>query len=347
MNWSLSPSVAMQSERISSDDAKRQARTAAEILRRLNRQPGVILADEVGMGKTYVALAVAVSVVEATEGERPVVVMVPPSVREKWPREWDVFRELCLKGGPTWIRATSDAIVRPAPFFKLLDDPARTRKHIIFLTHGALTNALADPYPRLALIRRALIRKSLTAQRRAFPRWADSVLGMHFRNPRLIEALLEQNPRHWRAVLRRALVMVDDDPVPDALLRVLPRVDIEPLVEALGGLPLRTGPYVERRLKDVRRAVQPAVQEVWRRCMREMEIELPLLILDEAHHLKNRWTRFASLFASPEAKDDAEHAAGAVRGRLRPHALPHRDAVPARPSRARRGPPTLRGDSLG
>jgi hypothetical protein len=300
----------MQSERISAEDADRQTGTAAEILLRLNTQSGVILADEVGMGKTYVALAVAVSVVEATDGERPVVVMVPPSVREKWPREWDVFRELCLKERSTWIRATSDAIVRPAPFFKLLDDPPRTRKHIIFLTHGALTNALVDPYTRLALIRRALKRKSLTAQRRAFPRWADRVLGMQLRNPRLIEVLLEQNPRHWRAVLRRAHVMVDDDPVPDALLRVLPRVDIDPLVEALGGLPLRTGPQVERRLKDVRRAVQPAVQEIWRRCMLEMEIELPLLILDEAHHLKNRWTRFASLFSSPEAKDDADMLRG-------------------------------------
>lgn len=304
----------MQSDRISSDDTRRQARTAAEILRRLNRQPGLILADEVGMGKTYVALAVAVSVVEATEGERPVVVMVPPSVGEKWPREWDVFRELCLKGGPTWIRAASNAIVRPAPFFKLLDDPARTRKHIIFLTHGALTNALVDPYTRLALIRRALKRKALSAQRRAFPRWADSVLATRFRDPKLIDSLLEQSPRNWRAVLKRARVMVDDDPVPDALLRVLPRIDIEPLIEALGGLPLRTGPHVERRLKDVRNAMRSAVQEVWSRCMREMAIELPLLVLDEAHHLKNRGTRFASLFASPEAKDDADVLQGPFAG---------------------------------
>ena len=113
MNWTLSPNIDIGSDRISRADAARQRRTASEILRRLNRQPGVILADEVGMGKTYVALAVAVSVVEATGGERPVVVMVPPSVGEKWPREWDVFRELCLKDGSTWIRATSQAIVRP------------------------------------------------------------------------------------------------------------------------------------------------------------------------------------------------------------------------------------------
>ncbi len=308
MKWSLSGNVAIRPDRISAEDAERQTRTAKEILRRLNRQPGVILADEVGMGKTYVALAVAVSVVEATQGERPVVVMVPPSVREKWPREWDVFRQLCLKDGSTWIRATPEAVVRPAPFFKLLDDPPRSRNHIIFLTHGALTNALVDPFTRLALIRRALGRKSLAEQRRVFPRWADRVLPgtQHFRNPRLVEALLDQNPRHWRSTLRRALVDPGDDPVPDALLRVLPRVDITPLVEALADLPLRTGANVERRLMRVRKAVQPAVQEVWRRCMREMEIELPLLILDEAHHLKNRGTRFAGLFASPEAEKDAD-----------------------------------------
>ena len=77
----------------------RQTRTARRSST-LDDQPGVILADEVGMGKTYVALAVAVSVIEATKGQHPVVVMIPPSVREKWPREWDVFRDKCLPARP-------------------------------------------------------------------------------------------------------------------------------------------------------------------------------------------------------------------------------------------------------
>lgn len=55
--------------------------TAREILDRFAHQPGQILADEVGMGKTFVALAVDVSVLEATEYANPVVVMVPTSVR--------------------------------------------------------------------------------------------------------------------------------------------------------------------------------------------------------------------------------------------------------------------------
>ena len=48
--------------RISEKDARRQVATVEEILKRLEHQPGLILADEVGMGKTFVALAVAISV---------------------------------------------------------------------------------------------------------------------------------------------------------------------------------------------------------------------------------------------------------------------------------------------
>jgi hypothetical protein len=305
MRWRTSPDVAIRAGRISAADARRQMRTAGEILRRFEHQPGVILADEVGMGKTYVALAVAASVVEATNGERPVVVMVPPSVQEKWPREWDVFRRTCLRKTSN-IRATSSAITHPAPFFQLLDDPRARRKHIIFLTHGALTNALSDPYTRLAIIRRALGRKRLERERRAFPRWAARILpgAPAFRHEGLVTNLVERTPRHWRAELRRAGYDPGDDPVPDAVLRALPRVDLDPLIEALGHLPLRTGPRVDDHLRRTRQAVANALKEVWRDCLREAQLDLPLLILDEAHHLKNPWTRFASLFASPEADDD-------------------------------------------
>jgi hypothetical protein len=43
--------VDLHNDRISVEDADRQMATAAEILRRLEHQPGVVLADEVGMGK--------------------------------------------------------------------------------------------------------------------------------------------------------------------------------------------------------------------------------------------------------------------------------------------------------
>lgn len=81
--------------RISVDDSARQETTAREILARFAERPGLVLADEVGMGKTFVALAVAVSVT-LSDRKRPVVVMVPPSLKQKWPRDFGVFSEQCL-----------------------------------------------------------------------------------------------------------------------------------------------------------------------------------------------------------------------------------------------------------
>ena len=57
-------------ERVSVDDARRQQTTARVILERLHNHPGVVLADEVGMGKTFVALAVATSVTLADSRRR-------------------------------------------------------------------------------------------------------------------------------------------------------------------------------------------------------------------------------------------------------------------------------------
>ena len=43
-----------QNEHVPAADQNRQRRETAEILDRLRVQPGVVLADEVGMGKTFV-----------------------------------------------------------------------------------------------------------------------------------------------------------------------------------------------------------------------------------------------------------------------------------------------------
>ena len=81
--------------RVSIADQQRQRQEAVEILKRIELQPGVILADEVGMGKTFVALAVAYAVaVQYSLG--PVVVMVPKNLVDKWCRDLDAFCELYL-----------------------------------------------------------------------------------------------------------------------------------------------------------------------------------------------------------------------------------------------------------
>ena len=141
--------------RVMPEDALRQERTACEILKRFSNQPGVILADEVGMGKTFVALATAVSVAVHDPGGRPVVIMVPPSLKEKWPADFDLFREKCL---PRELadRVKPGRAERAVEFLKLLDDPPERRKSILFVTHGAMSRGLLDKWVMTALIWRAL-----------------------------------------------------------------------------------------------------------------------------------------------------------------------------------------------
>ena len=113
------------------------------------------------MGKTFVALAVAASVALARPDDGPIVVMVPSSLKDKWPKDWQVFREHCLQGearerlGEPAGRAESGV-----DLLRLLDDVAERRKAIIFLTHGGLNRSLTDEWVKLALIRRALLRRT-------------------------------------------------------------------------------------------------------------------------------------------------------------------------------------------
>lgn len=148
-------------ERVQREDAARQARTASEILRRFERQPGVVLADEVGMGKTFVAMAVAASIILDRDDEGPVVVMVPPSLRGKWPRDWEVFQHECLSPAAR-ARIRSDSADSGISFLRLLDDPPSRRKHLIFLTHGALHRSLTDGYAK-ARCHQARVQRALHA----------------------------------------------------------------------------------------------------------------------------------------------------------------------------------------
>lgn len=310
MNWPLSPTVSLRNDRVPNEDADRQQHTAAEILRRMADEPGLVLADEVGMGKTYVALAVAVSVLEATRRRRPVAVMVPSAVAEKWPTEWAVFSERCLPSGHG-LRA-SCPVRRGSEFLKLLDDPAATRSHLIFLTHGALTSNLNDPFIRLALIRRAMLhRPRLAARRRAVARFADSLLQDRRFDESTALALLEAPFARWRDVwgLRRPNNILTDDPVPFVLERALKNVDLGPLREALETVPINRGVTVRSRLSTARRQLNQVLNAAWTESLGALDVHLPLLILDEAHHLKNP-NRLARLFDNEEAEQDADALQG-------------------------------------
>jgi superfamily II DNA or RNA helicase len=312
--------------RIEERDAQRQERTAQEILRRLAAQPGLVLADEVGMGKTFVALAVAASVTLSDAQRRPVVVMVPPSLKEKWPRDFAVFAEKCLSvAARQRVCATSaDSAI---DFLKLLDDPDKRRKSIIFLTHGAMHRGLSDGWVKLAVIQRALRGRHHTeALRRTLSRCAGKLLRLGWverRCPDIWERLLDVPPESWLKILRRYEIDpegddkpdTDDDPVPRAVIEALRDLKVTEVYAMLQELPQRQSATYEARIVDARRLLMEKLKEVWQQCLTRLDFKLPLLVMDEAHHLKNPEARLAGLFQNPDAKSDADEISrGALGG---------------------------------
>lgn len=298
--------------RISAADAQRQERTARDILSRFTQQPGVVLADEVGMGKTFVALAVAVSVALADRENRPVVVMVPSSLRDKWPKDFALFKERCL---PADVAARLDVgrADRPVEFLKQLDDPSHRRREIIFVTHGAMSRALFDKWTKLALIARAIKgRHGVDSTRRLLARTLPDILRWKSAAGRWPESLwlklLTTEPQQWLAVLQRHAVAPDDgdDPVPRAVVEALATFDLTPVADALSLLPQRRSQTFEARLQQARRQIDSSLATLWPQVLRSLNLSLPLLILDEAHHLKNADTQLASLFRAAESRDDAD-----------------------------------------
>lgn len=312
-NWhSFHPAINLHvAGRITREDADRQTLTAIEILRRFGQRPGVILADEVGMGKTFVSLAVAASVA-LSDTRRPVVVMVPPSLKEKWPRDFAMFCERCLS--PELARKIKCGSAESGvEFLRFLDDPPERRRQIIFLTHGAMQRALTDEWVRLAVIRMAIYRRHGTDE---LKRALESCLGQLVRglgkvDRRMSEIwmpLLSTHPQAWAEILRRAeLIPADgDDPVPQHLIDALETVSTNDVYEALQSIPIRYSSTYDERVKSTRDQVTAATKKLWSECLRTMRLKLPLLILDEAHHLKNGRTQLASLFHSGDDGVDEE-----------------------------------------
>ena len=307
----------LSSERVTASDSERQIRTAEEIFRRLAFQPGLVLADEVGMGKTFVALVAAFAAALNDKGRRPVVIMVPTSVLAKWQRDFDYFSRTCVE--QSLVKELKLGVASNAlEFFRLLDDPVRRRKRVILLAHGSFHRNLRDPWAKLAILKFAMHHAKLGDRRKSLTKFAATILETKssFSNPELFEQLLKNGFEKWREIINEFGGELDDDPVPESLHKALDRseMDLEPLRDALLELPLRESLHIKARLTTVRRLLNTAFQESWKHALRNARFRSPLLILDEAHHLKNPATKLASLFVAEEGESESSTLSGALAG---------------------------------
>lgn len=300
---------------VSAQDAERQARTAQEILRRFDGQPGVVLGDEVGMGKTFVALAVAAAQV-LSDVSRPVVVMVPANVLSKWERDANTFSTACLRDPKDRARFRVRVSETGVGFLKLLDDPPQQRATVILLGHGALHRKMADKWVKLATLQAAIKgRHGADSLRHRVARFAGMLLGTAQKpdhDYELYKDLLETSTSDWLEVLsRRGQPPKDgDNPVPEAFASALEAIDLTPLFRTLcDELPEKSSANIKTRIQNARAALEhgdprsPAGQrgsiaDVWDMALKRNDLSFPLLILDEAHRVRHGGTQLASLLRS-------------------------------------------------
>jgi hypothetical protein len=301
-----------RSNRISRADAQRQHATCANILKRLSSQPGMVLADEVGMGKTFVALGVAFIAANGDRGRNPAVVMVPPSLAQKWPQDTRFFIDHCLPGA--YRKAKFESVPTALEFLRLLDRPIGARPQVVFLNHGAFHLSHIDHWTKLALISRAMHAMRLGERRNALPRFAAAILRVKasLDAPDLYRRLIERPYDDWKDAINRYYAkdvarQINIEPVPRSVARVLERgdLDLTRLRDALDALPARESSNLGERLQAARDALNDGLRTLWPQVLQQAKFRSPLLVLDEAHHVKNAETRLASLF-SAESADTAD-----------------------------------------
>ena len=330
-------------DRVPAADQERQRREVQAILERLRHQPGVILADEVGMGKTFVALAVAYSV--ATRSPRgPVIVMVPANLIDKWEQDLATFcdlyldnrRPVCCHGASRKDLIAPESVRygtarHSVELMRLLDDPPRRRCHLILLAQGAMSRRQTDKWVRLALISEALRRhgrgraERLTKVKHQIHRflaeliWAIGEERAHNWGEELWKSLLTTESSAWKRIYNGAVSderkRLADDPVPKAVARALRRVDLSLLAKALQGMPLvaRGGQArVSERINIVRGALRAVEDELWKDLLSQTRWRSPLLVMDEAHHLKNPAAALAKMLQSPDSDRDLRTGDGAM-----------------------------------
>jgi len=156
-----------------------------------------------------------------------------------------------------------------------------------------------------------LRRRNVGIIQSAVARSARSLLNNNQFDEELTRELLQTPFNRWFEVweLHRPEDPLNDEPVPHDLERVLNDVDLTTLRAALDEIPLRQTPSFASRLRVARGQINQAINHTWLQCIRELDGRLPLLILDEAHHVKNP-NRLARLFDNEEAEQDADALQG-------------------------------------
>lgn len=294
-------------------DAERQNSTARELLTRLftsedsKRWELQLLADEVGMGKTFVALAVAYSVLEAMDSGHPIysldgcyrkiLIVTPPNgaLFNKWNREVSEFVRRCVSDN---VSSEAHERFQPVRADRLDELVAAIRRRggrgarIVVTT----MNVFGDRKLRHYDLKRRFLLGVI------FRHW-----GARFNNEAR-ERLLKGAPDHWPTSQYHLTEITEWEAAQlpfseEEALTALERLDRPSRDQLLLSNFLETcrdvsEPY-RRDRHDLFKRVEYDLTRVYRALNEEMlNRSFPLVIVDEAHNWKNGPSKGANGYAN-------------------------------------------------
>ncbi len=278
-------------------DVERQHRTVQVLLDRFyathddERFELQVLADEVGMGKTFVALAVALSILEARRNKAPelgrcakkILVLVPSNAAlfYKWQREVGEFVKRCLPSDKRlevarWFYAQT--VWNPDDLVSALTQ--RRSGSVVIAKPSALRGRVQHLDAKAQLVLRVLFTHWSTAFKKDMRR-----------------RLLAGAPGGWPTTLDEldAAVRKEDQPfaagvVREALTKYIARPEAVDMVEELRQFALAAaGEHFLVRRRERMQALRRGLARLYKHALLRESLSraLPLVIVDEAHNWKN------------------------------------------------------------
>ncbi|UQA63958.1 helicase [Polyangium aurulentum] len=240
-------------------DVERQEDTVLRALDLLDQQPGVVLADEVGMGKTYEALGVLAARLHERPEARALILTPGPDLNTKWTKE---LRAFCDPSRPMY-RDFAGRFEAARTLAELVDKARTTQIVIAPVNVFAGGRSMADLAYLLSLwaVAQELDGKQITA---IFRRYRDNAL---------------------------ARVDVEKESFLDTFAWAAVRPHVREALEQHrrsgdGSLDALWKAYKYDGFAD-QRAVDRALMDIRFRLAGHLIPELDLLVVDEAHKLKN------------------------------------------------------------
>jgi len=229
-------------------------------------------------------------------------------MRDKWRDDWGKFRNHCVRDETLKRKLKLKVLDHVADLLREREVPNADRAPVLLMKQSSFTRRLQDRWFKLAIVKACFQKVSLGPRvRKRFVKWAPKLLSSTgWFTEEIIDGLLRRKIADWDSYLLRQ--GWDDNylsQLPGLVENVRQHADLSQLIHVLRHkLPGQKGHVGPETVKQARRMLNDALNDVYQGFLRNAMWQSPLVILDEAHHLKNPKTRISSIFGDRQETED-------------------------------------------